>query len=100
MRAARRTIPANRFIDLQFEQMERDWRGTMRRVYQFLDFDIEPAWPAMEEYQRRTHKRHRKPHRYSLEEFGLTPSRVLEDLGEYMRTYEITADVKRSASLR
>jgi hypothetical protein len=100
MRAARRDIPPSRFIDVHFEQMERDWRGTMRRVYEFLDFDIHPAWPGMEDYQRRTHIQHRRPHRYSLEEFGLTPGRVLEELGEYMRTYEVAADVKRTAAVR
>lgn len=100
MRAGRQKIPRSRFIDVHFEDMESDWRGTMRRVYEFLDFDIEPAWPAMEEYQRRTHERHRRPHRYSLEQFGLTCDRVLDELGDYMRTYEITPDVKRSAALR
>jgi hypothetical protein len=100
MRAVRRHIPANRYIDVHFEDMERDWRGTMRRVYAFLDFAIDPAWPAMEDYQRRTHRVHRRPHRYSLEQFGLTPSRVLDELGEYMRAYEITPDVERRAAAR
>jgi hypothetical protein len=88
------TLPKSRFIDVHFEDMERDWRTTMERVYQFLDFDIEPALPAMEDYQRRTRRRHRRPHRYSLEEFGLSPGRVLEELGEYMRDYEIAPDTK------
>lgn len=96
MRAARRNISPARFIDVHFDEVERDWRGTMRRVYEFLDFDIHPAWPAMEDYQQRTHRRHRRPHRYSLEEFGLTPERVLQELGEYMRTYEIASDAKRA----
>ena len=59
----------------------------MRRVYDFLDFDIEPALPAMAAYQERTRHTHRRPHRYSLEEFGLTPGRVQEELGEYMRPF-------------
>jgi hypothetical protein len=100
MRAARRKIPQSRYIDVHFEDMERDWRGTMRRVYDFLDYDIAPALPAMEDYQRRTHRRHRRPHRYSLEEFGLAPGRVMEELGEYMRTYEIVPDIRRAVSAR
>jgi hypothetical protein len=100
MRAARRKIPQSRYIDVHFDDMERDWRGTMQRVYDFLDYDIEPALPAMEDYQRRTHRRHRRPHRYSLAEFGLTPGRVMEELGDYMRSYEIVPDVRRSASAR
>jgi hypothetical protein len=98
MHSARTKLPRTRFVDVHFEDMERDWRGTMEGVYEFLGFDIEPAVPAMEAYQQRTHRRHRRPHRYSLEQFGLTPGRVLEELGEYMRTYEIAADVGRSVS--
>ena len=97
MRVGRGLLPNSRFIDVHFEDMERDWRATMRRVYEFLGFDIEPALPAMEAYQRRTHRRHRKAHRYSLEEFGLTPGRVLDELGDYMEAYDIEPDVKRSA---
>ncbi len=100
MRAVRRNMPRNRFVDVHFEDMEHDWRGTMRRVYEFLDFAIEPAWPAMEDYQRRTHVRHRRPHRYSLETFGLTSARVIEELGEYMQTYDIAPDVQRQAIAR
>jgi hypothetical protein len=99
MRAARRSISRPRYIDVHFEEMERDWRAAMRRVYEFLDFDIAPAWPAMEDYQRRTHSRHRRRHRYSLEAFGLTPGRVLEELGDYMRAYEIAPDTRRTAAL-
>src|SRR5690606_19767309 len=35
-------------------------------------------------------KRH--PHEYSLEEFGLTPSRVLGELGDYVRDYGIAME--------
>jgi hypothetical protein len=98
MRRGRRAIPPGRFIDVHFEDMERDWQATMRRVYDFLDFDIKPALPAMEAYQRRTHNRHRKPHRYSLEEFGLTPGRVLDELGDYIEAYDIAPDVKRASA--
>jgi hypothetical protein len=99
VRAARKAIPRSRFIDVHFGDMERDWRGTMRQVYEFLDFDIEPAWPAMEDYQRRTHRRHRRLHHYSLAEFGLTQGRVIEQLGEYIHAYDIEPEVKRSAAV-
>jgi hypothetical protein len=98
MRRSRATIPRSRFIDVHFEDMERDWRGTMERVYEFLGFDIAPALPAMEEYQRRTHRRHRRPHRYSLQEFGLTPDHVLDELGDYMGNYGIALDIKRAGA--
>jgi hypothetical protein len=98
MRRARDDIPKHRYIDVHYEEMETDWRAAMRRVYAFLDFDIEPVLPAMEAYQRRTRRLKRRPHRYSLAEFGLTRGRVLEQLGDYIRTYGIASDAKREAA--
>jgi hypothetical protein len=98
MRRARDDIPRHRFIDVHYDEMESDWRAAMRRVYAFLGFDIEPVLPAMEAYQRRTRRLKRRPHRYSLAEFGLTPGRVLEELGDYIRTYGIVSDAKREAA--
>ena len=96
MRAARDDIPRERMIDIHYDEMERDWRGAMARVYRFLGLEIEPARPAMEAYQQRTAALKRRPHRYSLEEFGLSPARVLDELGDYVRTYGISME-KRPA---
>ncbi len=100
MMAARRAIPDERMIDIQFEDMERDWCGSMERVYQFLDLDMGPAMPAMEKYQERTSSLKRKVHQYSLEEFGLSPERVLGELGEYVRTFDIATQQRRHAANR
>ena len=89
MRAARAAIPEERKIDVQYEDMERDWRGTMERVYRFLELDIEPAVPAMESYMDRASALKRTPHAYSLAEFGLTSGEVLERLGDYVRAFDI-----------
>lgn len=97
MHAARRDIPVDRQIDVHYEEMERDWRGTMARVYRFLGLDIEPALPGMEAYQRRAAALKRRPHQYSLEEFGLSPGRVLEELGDYVRTYGIAMESPAAA---
>ncbi len=89
---ARRDIPADRQIDIHYEEMERDWRGAMARVYRFLGLELEPALPAMEAYQQRTAALKRRPHEYSLEEFGLSPGRVLDELGDYVRDYGIAME--------
>jgi hypothetical protein len=89
MRAARDVIPADRMIDVQYDDMDRDWRGTMARIYRFLDFDMEPAIPGMEAFLERSKALKRHPHRYSLEEFGLSANMVSERLGDYVQTYQI-----------
>jgi hypothetical protein len=97
MRAARDSIPRERQMDVHYEDMDRDWRATMARVYRFLGLGLEPALPAMEAYQRRAAALKRHPHRYSLEEFGLSPGQVLEHLGDYVRTFGVTLE-DRAAS--
>ena len=92
MRAARDAIPASRMIDVHYEDMDRDWRATMSRIYDFLDLDIGPALPAMEAYQRRTTGAKRGRHEYSLEEFGLSEGRVAEELSDYVKTYNIASE--------
>ncbi len=77
--------------------MERDWRAAMARVYRFLGMELEPALPAMEAYQRRAAALKRRPHRYSLEEFGLSPARVLGELGDYVRDYQIAVEDRTAA---
>lgn len=89
MRAAREAIAPERMIDVQYDDMEHDWRGTMERVYRFLDLEMAPALPAMEDYMRRASALKRRPHAYSLEEFGLSEGAVLERLGDYVRAFDI-----------
>ena len=63
-------LPASA-LDLGYEAMNRDWRGEVRRLYDFLGLDLTPAVERrMEAYLARA-KSHRG-HLYSLEEFGLS----------------------------
>ena len=97
MHEARRDIAPERQVDIHYEEMERDWRGAMARVYRFLGLELEPALPAMEAYQQRTAALKRRPHEYSLEEFGLSPGRVLDELGDYVRNYGIAMESRSAA---
>ena len=97
MRTARELLPRRRVIDVHYDEMESDWVATMERVYRFLDLDIGPVLPRMERYQRRTREGKRRVHQYSLEEWGLTPERVLDELGDYVKTYGVASDARRSA---
>lgn len=98
MRKARDRIARSRRIDVHFEEMDRDWAGVMHRVYRFLGMEIEPALAGMEHFIARSRALKRKPHRYSLDEFGLEEGEVLERLGDYVRTYEVR--VEREARRR
>ncbi|HEX2794418.1 MAG TPA: sulfotransferase [Croceicoccus sp.] len=89
MRRARDRIDRSRMIDVHFDEMDRDWQGTMRRVYRFLGMDMAPALPGMRDFINRSRALKRKPHRYSLAEFGLSEGEVEERLDDYVRTYGV-----------
>lgn len=92
MMAARSLVPANRRIDVGYDAMERDWHGTMARVYDFLDLDMAPAVPAMQHYQDRARGLKRKPHQYSLAQFGLSHEAVRDRFATYVSRFDIPAE--------
>ncbi len=98
MRAARDAIPRERMIDVQYEDMETDWRGTMERVYHFLDLEMEPAVAGMEDYLDRSARLKRHPHRYSLAEFGLRDDEVNERFADYTETFGIPVGAPTAAA--
>jgi hypothetical protein len=89
-------LPADRQLDVHYEDLERDWRATLRRIYGFLGLELDPALPAMERYQRRCSKV-KGPHQYSLEQFGLTAGQVLESMSSYVDTYDVAVASPRAA---
>ncbi len=96
MRQARLQIPENQRIDLRYEDMDRDWTAVMRKVYDFLEMDIEPAMPSMANYFGGAEREmHRHPHRYTLPAFGLDADAV----GERFRSYTDAFDLGTSAPL-
>ena len=97
MQHHRKAISPDRMIDVHYDDVDADWRTAMRRIYAFLDLDIERAWPAMEEYSARSSKLKRKAHRYSLAEFGLTHGQVMEQLGDYAQAFNIARTQRHSA---
>ncbi|MEP5937046.1 MAG: sulfotransferase [Erythrobacter sp.] len=92
MRSARDAIPADRMIDVQYDDMDHDWRGTMARIYRFLGFEMEPAIAGMEAFLERSKALKRHPHRYSLAEFGLSAGEVSERFSDYTRTYGVPTE--------
>jgi hypothetical protein len=90
MRRARLQIPESQRIDLRYADMDRDWRTVMRRVYDFLDMDIECALPAMARYiDSAEQQMHRHPHRYTLPAFGLDPGAVAEQFRSYTEAFDL-----------
>lgn len=74
----RESIPAAQQIDVHYEEMNRDWRAAMRRVYDFAGIAFTPEteqrmadWLAAS-----TGENKHGAHRYALEDFGLSGADV------------------------
>jgi hypothetical protein len=62
-------------IHVDYERMNRDWLGEMERIYAFLGRDLPPALVHKMERWLQSSRTH-LGHRYSLDEFGLAPTKV------------------------
>lgn len=74
----RGSIPKMQQFDVRYEEMNRDWRATMRHVYDFIGLEflaeVEQAMSTWVD-KARSEKQH-GDHRYSLDDFGVTPQEV------------------------
>jgi hypothetical protein len=96
MQQARDAIPPARRIDVSFDDMERDWQGVMRRIYRFLDMDIQPALAAMAGYLASSDRAlRRNTHRYSLDMFGLDPGEVNDRFADHTAAFGLPREVGR-----
>ena len=101
MSAARAGIPGGASIDVHYHDMERDWRSVMRRIYAFLDMDIEPVKAAMAAYALRSERdRSFRSHRYQLGNFGLEAAEVRQTFEDYVRDYAIPLDIRSQSRSR
>lgn len=91
----REALHPSQQLDILYEDMNRDWRAVMRRVYHFAkqDFTVEAentmsAWLADSEREGRHHA-----HRYSLEDFGLNREEVDTRMMFYRERFEIPYEI-------
>ena len=99
MMEARQAIEPSRMIDVRYEDMDSDWRGTMDRIYAFLDLEIETAIPGMERYLERARQLKHNQHHYSLEQFGLRAGEIDERFLRYNERFGVgTAEERERAS--
>lgn len=87
----RAAIPAAQQMDVFYEDVNRDWRAVMRRIYEFAGIDLTPkadegmqAWLTASESENR-----HGGHRYSMADFGLGREDVEQRMKFYRDQYGI-----------
>lgn len=88
---AREAIPAEQQLDVHFEDMNRDWRAQMRRVYDFagMEFTAETEQAMAGWLDESAREALHGGHRYALEDFGTSAAEVDARMMFYRERYAI-----------
>lgn len=83
--AAREQDP-DAFLDFEYEDLINRQDEVLEKIYTFLEWPLTPeARAGIAQYRRENPRNRRKPHDYSLEQFGLTQEQVESDFADYFR---------------
>ncbi|MBS4099491.1 MAG: sulfotransferase [Sulfuricella sp.] len=94
----RETIPAGQQIDVYYEDMNRDWRAVVGKIYQFAGLELTPAAEhGMEAWLAESEREGRHTgHRYALEDFGTNREEVDARMRFYRERFNIPYENKKS----
>lgn len=88
-------IPSQNQIDIYYDNINRDWRAEVRRIYGWLGWELTPqALSAMQAWLEGNSQHRHGAHKYSLLDFGLDPARVDRELMFYRQRYDIPYEAK------
>jgi hypothetical protein len=92
--AVRTAQPAERFLDVQFEDTLADPLSVIERIYRFADLPLgDEVRAAMSDWLARNSREKRAAHAYNLEQFGLSEGQLEQDYAAY-RTRHINAETR------
>jgi hypothetical protein len=93
---ARSRIGEERFLDIHHVELIADPIGTIRRVYDFLGFELAPAVEnTMREWYDANRSGTHGTHRYTPEQFGLSAAQVRDDYDFYIKRFDVTVKETR-----
>ena len=82
-------VPPVQQLDVRYADMNTDWKREMQRIYEFISLDFtSEARAALDAASADKEARH-GGHRYSLEEFGLSPGEIDRRFSGYVDKYGI-----------
>lgn len=82
--AVRSTLPAERFVDVDFRDTVKDPLGVVERIYRRVGLPMtDLARTRIQAYMREHSREDRAPHNYTLEQFGFTEAGLRERFRAY-----------------
>lgn len=91
--AARERSDSSRFVDVDYRQFVDDPMASVKEIYRAFDLQLSEATErTMQEYVDANPQKKHGAHRYSMDEYGLTPERVKTRLKFYIDRFDLPAD--------
>jgi hypothetical protein len=89
----RTRIGEDRFLDMHHRELVDDPKGTVRRIYEWLDLEL---LPAVEQTILDWQEEHRMgvsgTHTYTPEQYGLTADRIRSEYDFYIRHFDVPVE--------
>lgn len=94
--AVRDRAPAEQFLDIDYDSIEKDPIATVERVYEFLGWPYSrEARASMNNFLAANPKNKHGVHRYTLEQFGLSRASETARFRSYCERFEISVKAER-----
>lgn len=91
--ASRARVGHDRFFDVQHRSLNDDPIGTLRRIYAFLDRPFpDDLGGHVDAWVMENRSGAHGVHRYTLEQFGLSASRIRDEFAEYISAFDVPVD--------
>ncbi|AEV76784.1 sulfotransferase family protein [Mycolicibacterium rhodesiae NBB3] len=89
----RARIGEDRFLDIHHRELVTDPKGTIRRVYDWLDLELTPeVEQSIFDWQDANMMGAKGTHRYTAEQFGLSAEQIRSDYGFYIRHFDVAKE--------
>jgi sulfotransferase family protein len=89
----RARIGEDRFLDVHHRDLIADPKGTIRRIYAWLDLELSPdVERTIFDWQERNRMGAQGTHRYTAEQFGLTTEQIRSDYDFYIRHFDVAVE--------
>ena len=90
---ARARLDDSRFLDLHHRQLVADPMGTVRRVYEFLELELEPSVEqTISDWQQENRSGAHGTHQYTAEQFGLSAEQIRSDYDFYIQHFDVAVE--------
>jgi hypothetical protein len=91
---ARRTLPGESFVDVHYADLMDDPISEVRRIYDFLGYELLPeTLETMNAFRLSNPKNRHGMHRYTPEDFGLTRVQLDRDFAPYREHFGIAQEL-------